>query len=78
METPKKLAACDIDEIVNIVAERLGVTPVIGRSTEKIMVDLSDGATPEECGNIVAARLKIPEKSVYHGAGEKAITISRS
>lgn len=61
MKEQKKLAACDIDEIVAIVAERLGITPVIGYSKEKIMVDLSDGETPADYGNVVAARLKIPE-----------------
>ncbi len=59
----KTLSACDIDEIVDIVAERMGIMPIIGRKTDtdRYSVDLSDGATPQEWGDIVAARLKISE-----------------
>ncbi len=59
----KILAACDIDEIVDIVAERLGIKPTNGREEEirKVKVALSDGATPQDVGRIVEARLRISE-----------------
>lgn len=54
------LTVCDIDRIVAIVADCLGIKPLAGARGDNTCVDLG-GSTLEEFGRVVAARFKSPE-----------------
>lgn len=54
------LTVCDIDRIVDIVADCLGIKPLASARGYNTCVDLG-GSALEEFGRVVAARFKSPE-----------------